>query len=326
MHEDIKWLFGLIIMFGVVWFVSGGYNKEEPEPLFVEPEGVGENGGATGDYYETEVTHLGGTYYYGSNTSTSYPNTTDEIAQTLQNAGLQAQEIEREIAALDAAKHASPLAGKITIGQISRGGEDGSGEYVILNASPNNTEKVLISGLILKSEASGRQDDVPNGVYLPFQNQLNSEQPIYLNPGEIAYIITGRSPIGISFKLNKCTGFYSQFQNFYPGLPSRCPYPASEPLPPPANQYNDQCLDYINSLSGCRTITDIPENISPECQRYVTTEINYTKCVSKHKNDRDFYDPEWRVYLNRNDALWKNSRELIHLLDQNGKIIDAITY
>jgi len=320
MHEDIKWLFGLIVMFGVIWFMSGSYNKPASNQPFV---GLPDSSG--GNTSQQDVVHIGNSSG-GTNTSSPRPTTPDEISQSLQNAGLKAQEIQKEIAALDLANHTSPLAGRIMIGPISRGGPDGTGEYVVLQTAQTNTEKVLITGLRLESEASGRSIDIPKAAYLPFQNQVNTEQPVYLGPGEIAYIITGRSPVGMSLRLNKCTGFYNQFQSFNPGIPSRCPYPASEPLPPPANQYNDQCLNYISSLPGCFTVISPPLDISPECQRYVTTELNYTKCVDHHKNDRDFYDGDWRLYLNRGNALWKTSRELIHLLDQNGKIIDAITY
>jgi hypothetical protein len=163
-------------------------------------------------------------------------------------------------------------------------------------------------------------------VALYFQNQINKEEPIYLAPGETAYIITGRSPLGTSFKLNKCTGFFNQYQSFNPGIPSRCPNPNESDLPNNGTIYNDACRSYINSVPGCRVITDTPANISPECKRYVTEELTYLKCVDKYKNGSDFYDPEWRVYLGRDDGLWKSTREIVQLVDQNGKIIDMVNY
>ena len=251
---------------------------------------------------------------------------TDEVAQTLRDVQTQAEKIQKEIDQLEQASKASPLSDKISIGKVSRGSTGSVSEYVILKAANTNTEKLLITGLRLESSASGRGVDIPKGVQLPFQNQVNVEQPIYLAAGETAYIITGRSPLGTSFRLNKCTGFFSQFQSFIPSIPGRCPLPSSEPLTKPTNQYNDQCLDYISTLRKCQVVTKPPTNISPECQKYVTTEINYTKCVERHKNDKDFYDPEWRVYLNRDDTLWKSNREVIYLYDGDHRVIDAVTY
>lgn len=330
MHEDLKWLFGLVLLFAIIWFTSGGLNnKAASKNPFLKPIVQSGNGSV-----DTEFAHIGNNssetaYYssYGQNTQTTGRKLTtqEEIAQGLNDAGIKASQIKNELAALEEASRASPLTGKIAIAGISHS-SGADGEYIVLRASQQNTQKVLITGLRLESAASGRGADIPNGVYLPFQNQINSEQPIYLNAGDVAYIITGRSPLGASFRLNECTGFFNQFQTFNPGLPSRCPQPSERDLPSNGTIYNDDCRNYINSLPACQIIISPPVSISPECQRYVTNEISYTKCVDARRNDANFYDREWRVYMARDDILWKQNRELIHLLDQNGKIIDAITY
>ncbi|GEM_PF-515548 len=340
MHEDVKWLFGLLIVFGVIWYVAGGFNNLTSQKPFIKPLVNGEQT----EVYGADVIHIsnsvrrisGGSIISGNpsiiggsgqiQSGSSGLSTREDIAASLESAGIQAEQIKKELALLAQKNLASPLTGKISINNINRSGTSSAGEYVVLKTSTGNKEKILLTGLRLESVSSGRGVTLPKGVQLPFQNQVNVEQPIYLSPGDTAYIYTGRSPLGVSFRLNKCTGFFNQFQSFNPSLPSRCPDPSSEPLPPPASLYNDQCIDYINSLSSCQVIIKPPLNISPECQRYVTTEINYTKCVEYHKNDKDFYDPEWRVYLNHDDTLWKSKREIIHLVDRNGKIIDVVTY
>ncbi|MDO8482510.1 MAG: hypothetical protein Q7S86_01665 [bacterium] len=344
MHEDVKWLFGLIIVFGLVWYVAGGFKNSTSQQPFIQPI----LSGSQTETYREEVISTGGPTVAAVNSyPTSYPTygtaggtvgstqtqggtpgatTNSEIAAKLKSAGIQAEQIKKELAILAQKNLASPLSGKISITNISRGGTTSAGEFITLRASTANKDKVLLTGLRLESISSGRSVIIGKGVQLPFQNEVNIEQPIYLSAGETVYILTGRSPLGISFRLNKCTGFFGQFQSFTPSIPSRCPAPSSEPLPPPANQYNDQCIDYINSLPICQVVLKTPSNISPECNRYVTKEISYTKCVGAHKNDNNFYEPEWRVYLNYSDALWKNNREIIHLLDKGGKIIDVVTY
>ncbi|MBI2476387.1 MAG: hypothetical protein HYV67_04050 [Candidatus Taylorbacteria bacterium] len=332
MHEDVKWLFGLLILFAAFWLASGGLSKSASPKPFLEP--VIESGGNGAVF---NFAHIGNnsadSINYVSRTNTTQSRqglakkltALDEIKQVILDAGIQASEIQKELNTLEEASHASPLTGKLAI--VGRAaGAGAAGEYIALRASPQNKDKVLLTGLRLQSSASGQGADIPKAAPLVFQNQLNREEPVYLKPGDSAYIITGRSPLGLSFRLNKCTGFFSQHQTFNPSLPSRCPKPREEDLPVSGTVYNDACRNYINSLSSCRVVTSPPLTLSPECQRYVTEEINYTKCVERHKNDADFYDPSWRVYLNRADKLWKTSRELIHLVDQNGKVIDAITY
>ncbi len=322
MHEDVKWFFGLIIIFGIFWFVSGGLNKPTSKQPFITP---------SGETYGTDPIHIGQNSYYNETgySSSAQPQKTltarEEVSQGLIDAGVKAEQIKKELAKLDEANRASPLTKKLSIQGVTASGS-AANEYITIRATDTNMEKVLISGLRLQSSVSGLGTQIPKGAYLPFQNQINIEEPVFLAPGETAYIITGRSPLGMSFRPNMCTGFFNQYQQFNPGLPSRCPAPGSENLPPPMNQYNDACLDYINSLPSCTVITSVPPSISPECQRFVTNEINYTKCVDHHKNDKNFYDSSWRIYLKRDDPLWKNRRELIQLLDQNGKVIDAITY
>jgi len=339
MHEDVKWLFGLIIVFGLVWYISGGFNNPTSKQPFIQPvldgtikvetrgaEVINSDNASAARSYPTYGSYGTAADTVQNQNGASKPTAKSEIAVKLESAGIQAEQIKKELDTLAQKNLSSPLSGKISITNVSRGGTSSSGEYVTLRAASANKDKILLTGLRLESVSSGRSVTIGKGVQMPFQNQINVEQPIYLSPGDTAYIITGQSPLGVSFKLNICTGFFNQFQGFTPSIPSRCPAPRSEPLPPPENQYNDQCIDYINSLPGCQVIIQPPASISPECQRYVTTEISYTKCVNSHKNDKNFYEPDWRVYLNHSDALWKSKREIIHLVDKGGKIIDVVTY
>lgn len=307
------------MVFAAFWFVSKSVHNDSGSTFFISPainntEGTGA-GPQSGESNQAPIEPQ------------KKLTAQEELAKSLSDANKKALEVKKEIAALEEEGKISPLAKKLTIAGVNgAGATNSSNEYIVLRASNANTQSILLTGLRLQSGASGRGANIPKAVALPFQNQVNTETPVFLGPGEIAYIITGRSPLGMSFRLNECTGFYNQYQSFNPGLPSRCPAPRSEPLPPPANQYNDGCLDYINSLPSCQVIVSTPLGTSHECTRYVTTELNYTKCVERHKNDVDFYDPTWQIYLGRDDALWKNRREVINLLDQNDKVIDATTY
>lgn len=215
---------------------------------------------------------------------------------------------------------------------LERGGASSSDydtEYMIIKSDERNSEKVNITGWILKSEITGEQVTIPKGVYLPFLSKINTDEPVFLSPGDSAIITTGRSPIGISFKTNICSGYLEQFQDFYPYLDSRCPRPEKEPdfITTGPNRLNDQCVDYVTRMSSCTINTKtLPLDMQYECSSYISSQINYNSCVGRHKNEKGFYQDEWRIFLGRETELWKERRETIKLLDANGRIVDTITY
>jgi len=206
---------------------------------------------------------------------------------------------------------------------------DPAKEYVEIRAAKTNAAPVGISGWTIKSATTGKSAVIGNGVYTPAGGFVNPEQPIYLAPGSKAYITTGRSPKGYSFRLNLCTGYFEQFQNFSPSVPKECPLPKNEPYSTGPNGLTDACVEYIEGLRRCEThTTPLPISFSndPICQEYVADTINYDWCVSAHKNEADFYETEWRVFLGRDTELWKESRETILLLDESGKAVDSVSY
>lgn len=204
---------------------------------------------------------------------------------------------------------------------------DPTKEYLVINVT-NTKTPVNVTGWTLKSVNSGSSITIPKGTYLFFTGTVNSEEDIYLNSNETLYLITGISPNGSSFKVNKCSGYLSQFQTFTPYLYTSCPLPRNEDLSSiPKTVKNDACLDYIESFPGCRIQTqNVPANWSYECTSFIYNKINYPSCVNTHKNDKDFYGKEWRVYLKRSEKLWKDRREKIVLYDNVGKIVDTLEY
>ena len=196
-------------------------------------------------------------------------------------------------------------------------------EYIEIKASPVNEKFILLTGWLLKNK-KGETVKIGKGSYLPYPATINSQQIIFLKPGEKAYITTGESPIGTSFRVNKCMGYLEEFQNFYPPLAKECPLASEGPIP---DHLDGNCLDFINKIPRCETVTDDTlSEISGACRKYVTQEINYRACVQNHKSDPDFYGKEWRIYLGKNKELWNNNEETVLLLDKNGKTIDWQTY
>ncbi len=215
----------------------------------------------------------------------------------------------------------------IYIDHVSRS-DDVNNEYIILRTKGDASTTIPVTGWTLRSESTNQNVTIPKGTYLYFADSQNWEENIVLTGNTSIYLITGYSPNGASFKLNKCSGYLSQFQNWNPWLPNSCPAPKNEDLSSiPKTVNNDACFDYIDYMPACRIQTNtLPANWSYECTNFIYTKINYPSCINTHKNDKDFGVNEWRVYLKRNARLWKDRRESIVLIDNEGKIVSRFTY
>ena len=202
-------------------------------------------------------------------------------------------------------------------------------EYLELNLSSNAPNKVLITGFNIKSGITGRGTAIGKAVYKPYSSLENLEEPIFLSPGDKVYIVSGKSPVGYSFRVNKCSGFFGQAQNYTPSLYNECPLPTEEILPNFGANNRNACLNYLERLGRCQ----IPNpdfqtslEIGSDCVSYVTNEIGYGACVDNHGSDNDFYRHEWRVHLKQPETLWQSQRELIKLVDQNGQTVAYTEY
>ena len=187
---------------------------------------------------------------------------------------------------------------------------------------------VDLSEWTLRSEASGSSVIIPKGTEVPISGTINAAEDIVLTPGERAIVISGRSPIGASFRENKCIGYFSTFQRFSPPLPQNCPVPSDELISfYGANYIRDAaCIDYVNKLARCQVTLSPPVTMSGSCQSFLIKYFNYNGCVDAHKNDADFSGDTWRIYLGRTTPMWRAQHEVVKLIDVNGKTVDAFSY
>lgn len=202
-------------------------------------------------------------------------------------------------------------------------------EYIELRADRWNKKKIKITDWKLSSK-NGFEIKIGQGAPYVYSNVAQQPQAdIHLNPGEKAIVITGKSPLGTSFQINKCMGYLKQFHEFTPNLYTNCPVLKNEAIPTNL-QREDFCLDAIDRIPECKTIASIPYEdslkISSLCQAHIVENTNYASCAEKHKSDIDFYLPEWRIYLQRGDELWKDRRETISIYNEENAFIDSISY
>jgi len=161
---------------------------------------------------------------------------------------------------------------------------------------------------------------------LPYAGRVNVEMPLILAPGERIFFVTGRSPIGVSFQVNTCSGFLEQFQDFSPPLPKLCP--GSD-----VDAYNSgyiltqSCINYISTLPRCEVYSNaLPTGLGNSCSDYVYNKINYNTCADTHKNDPNFYQRDWYVFAGASQELWDNAGDLVRLYDARGNLVDSIAY
>jgi len=235
--------------------------------------------------------------------------------------------------------------------QSDSGGEIVSGNQSSGNQSSGNTKITLLEGqarksdpeleyLEIRNEGSESVDmvgwslkgknvfevKIPGAVGLYISNKVNNPKNVILAPGDKVIVSTGQSPLGVGFRVNKCMGFFSQNQNFYPPLYQNCFDPEKEEDWP--DGLSDKCLDYIETLPRCMANLTHPLGLESACVEVINKKLGYNNCVVSHKEDEDFYGykNEWRIYLNRNQELWKNSRETIILRDKDGNTIKEMYY
>lgn len=243
---------------------------------------------------------------------------------------------------------ASPYRGRVSLaGSVSNASStDPNQEYVELSVANDGGPPVDITGWRLVSGATYKSAVIPHGTAVPASGVVNPTSDIVLNPGARAYLVSGISPIGGSFRENKCTGYFGSVQPFTPSLANQCPSAENELYTYYGKPYihDPSCISYAKSLGTCRLPTAAGEkNLNLTCQDFLDTYLNYNGCLAAHGSDEDFAGTTWHVYLGRaaltdlshnasynerqaNGPLWRSQYEVVELLDASGRTVDAFTY
>jgi hypothetical protein len=220
----------------------------------------------------------------------------------------------------------SPYAGKVILSEENATENSVNDEYVGLSVRGNTA--VNLSGWSLQSVLSGLRAFIPPATSSFVLGQVNSLSSVTLGPEESAVVATGPSPIGVSFRENRCTGYLAQLQTFNPSLQNACPA-SSEMAPLTAENlrhYGNDCMDYVRSLPQCFFPTSLPSSLTPGCRAFIVNTFSYNGCVNAVRGSSSFALDTWRLYLSSAGELWNNTHDIIRLLDGNGLTVDAISY
>lgn len=303
MRSDALFILGVLLFFFILWFASGG----PTHPIsFAGP-------------YITPITDIDTVQEgYGDGTAWNGNLWSDFMGNAIGDN-------------LTGASNPSPFSKSVSVTSAAGAySTDPDQEYVIIRAS--GTEPIDITGWRVVSGASGRGARIPAGAALPRSGSANATGHIVLQPGDEAYIVTGESPSGISFKENKCTGYLARRQEYAPPLQMRCPSAAREfDANFTGNELrDDRCYYRMQSTPVCETPSD--RDVSNFCIELIDEYLTYNGCVENHRADSDFDLKTWRIYLEYENSrgksaeLWKPTRDAVKLLDAEGRTVDLYTY
>jgi len=288
MH-NLVWAFGMLAFLWVAWFATGGPEGGRTDAPFLRPPKPVDTGTLygprdlvpTGKYISRRsdlAAIVPPSKTPGANKEISKKDTPETKPIAIK---FPTNEILSPIESIIPKEAISLFGGKVSFTFRGRTGarlEDPTKEYIEVIASSNNSQPINITGWKIRSTITGKSAIIEKGTYLPYSGRVNEEERIFLIPGEKVIIATGRSPIGVSFRLNTCTGYFEQFQDFSPSLPLQCPYPKNEELPPLSSGISDHCLDFIERLPRCKVyIKALPLSFAndPVCQEHITRKITY---------------------------------------------------
>ncbi len=148
---------------------------------------------------------------------------------------------------------------------------------------------------------------------------------IIIGANNYIYIYGVSSPMGLNFRLNKCTGYLNNFYKFDPPLPNNCPNVDRKEIA----SFSGNCQNLITSLGACRIPADkdlnSPAVLNDSACRAYLDRLNYRGCYERNYAVSNFLSNEWRVWLGKNIP-FDSEHDRLWLFDREGLLVDEYTY
>lgn len=198
-------------------------------------------------------------------------------------------------------------------------------EYFVLLVSNVAPTPFTISGWKVLDRQSGDLYILPRGVKVFGSGDASS--PISVGSGDRVFISSGNSPSHTSFQVNKCSGYRSDSDDFAPTIKTSCPDPVQEFADYGNVPFSDAaCYSTVSSLAPCATVHTAPSGVTAQCRSFLRDVLTEKGCVSRHRNDSDFFTGEWRLFLKSDKEIWKNRDNVLYLLDENDFLVATLVY
>jgi len=212
--------------------------------------------------------------------------------------------------------------GDIEIDDVFYDEDNFEDDYLILEN--NSDELINIGGWTI--ETTNGTVTIPQAIHkLRHPLSLNTPSDVKLAPDDEIIISSNISPHGENFRVNKCTGYLDQYEQFEPSLDEDCP----ELNESEYSHLSSDCREFIDDLDKCE-IPDYSDNykisFDSECTNFLNNKFNYKQCYDDHEQEADFFGDEWRVFLGKSIDIFNNNSDTIILRDNSGLLVDKYSY
>ena len=149
-----------------------------------------------------------------------------------------------------------------------------------------------------------------------------TQDDIRLRNRDQVYIYSSTATKG-NFRINKCLGYIEDRAPFIPSIPKSCPRISRSEI----SNFGGECQDYLLSLRSCENPSanpPVPLN-EAACHRFLR-DLNYVGCVEKYRNDTNFLNNEWWIWMGGQIKIFDPAHDKVQLLDTEGNLVDEYSY
>ncbi|PIR47023.1 MAG: hypothetical protein COV07_01105 [Candidatus Vogelbacteria bacterium CG10_big_fil_rev_8_21_14_0_10_45_14] len=203
--------------------------------------------------------------------------------------------------------------------------DNNSGVPTISLAPTATSSALTITGWKMVN-SRGMVATIPKATRSFMQGVINSTEDVIVERREEVIVSDTTSPVGVSFKVDRCSGFLEEFQDFNPPLSLSCPSPVELVRARGANPPDASCASYVENLPSCQIgLNSGYSSLSQSCRGYVADTISQQSCVEKFGGRFDFFVPEWRVYLG-SPGFFNPASDTIYIFDQDGALVGTSSW
>ncbi len=203
---DLRTLALFLVTIWFIWFSTGGPARFESQKPFIKaPTKIGAD--EKGEYRDPSFDQFGSVPNPKISTNINVSIKYDGRGATYGSSGSPSK--------VNATRYRLFKKPLISMG---KGSTDSTGKsYLKWDFPAYNVAPLTLTGLVLR-DLFGRSVILPGASNLPLHGLINEERPVVITPGSSVYIIEGQSPIGVSFRINKCFGYLAEYQSFVPPI------------------------------------------------------------------------------------------------------------